>query len=517
VLRRTLLVTETATDARRLRRLLGGSSVIEQATGAQAMWAALARDVFDLLVLGRDALPGSAVDVVAELRQLPGGPEIIVLQSDEDPVERARLLTAGCLAVLNSRLDNPTLGAAFEAVASRRLESTTRLLEAGTPVYRFEDFASRSSAMRELLDVADRVARSDASLLILGETGVGKEWLARAVHSAGNRAAGPFVAVNCAAVPEDLLESELFGHEKGAFTGAVRAHRGHFEMAHRGTLFLDEIADMAVHLQSKLLRVLQERRIQRLGAEQALAVDVRVMAATNRDLQQTIADRTFREDLYYRLSVVTLEVPPLRRRREDVAPLVHGYLERFALQLGRTGLQIRQDAVDALEAYDWPGNVRELINVMERAVLLCRSSVITPADLPSAVGKSAPSAPPTPSAGVGREVVKVPGSWMDLALPEFRRRVSDAAEASYLTALLERSRGRIGVAAGLAGVDPRSLYDRLRRHDLRKEGFKDSGPSARRGRADRRRTADEDRHPGPEEVDEAARVVGLVDDEHQGR
>jgi DNA-binding NtrC family response regulator len=492
--------------------------VVEQATGAQAMWSALARDVFDLLVLGREALPGSAVDVVAELRRLPAGPEIIVLQPDEDPVERARLLTAGCLAVLNSRLDNPTLGAAFEAVASRPLESATRLLEASTPAFRFEDFASRSSAMRALLDVADRVARSDASLLILGETGVGKEWLARAVHSAGNRATGPFVAVNCAAVPEDLLESELFGHEKGAFTGAVRAHRGHFEMAHRGTLFLDEIADMPVHLQSKLLRVLQERRIQRLGAEQTLAVDVRVMAATNRDLQRTIADRVFREDLYYRLSVVTLEVPPLRRRREDVAPLVHGYLERFALQLGRTGLQIRQDALDALEAYDWPGNVRELINVMERAVLLCTSTVITPADLPSAVAVKTPAArlAPAPS-GEGRGLVGIPESWMTLALPTFRRRVVDAAEASYLSALLERSRGRVGVAAELAGIDPRSLYDRLRRHGLRKEGFRDRGRSGPRGPVDRRLAADENRHLGPEEVDDATRVLGVVDDQYQGR
>jgi DNA-binding NtrC family response regulator len=473
VLRRTLLVIERKAEARRLHRLLGGTAVIEEAADSAAMWSALAQEPFDLLVLGRDTLPESPVDVVNELRRLPDGPEIIVLQPDEDPVERAKLLTAGCLAVLNSRLDDAMLAATFEAVVSRHLATATRLLDTSASVSRFEDFASRSNAMRELLDIADRVARSDASLFIFGETGVGKEWLARAIHGASNRSTGPFVAVNCAAVPENLLESELFGHEKGAFTGAIRAHRGHFEMAHHGTLFLDEIADMPTHLQSKLLRVLQERKIQRLGAERTLAIDVRVMAATNRDLQRTIDDRLFREDLYYRLSVVALEVPPLRRRREDVAPLIHGYLERFALQLGRGGLQIRQDALDALEAYDWPGNVRELINVMERAVLLCRGTVITPSDLPGAVALAMPGAPAAivadpPDPGE----LRVPEDWLTLGLPDFRRRVTEAAETEYLSALLERSQGRIGVAAELAGVDPRSLFDRLRKHGIRKENFR---------------------------------------------
>ncbi len=473
MLRRTLLVIETPAEAQRLHRLLGGTSVIEEVADSAAMWSTLAHEPFDLLVLGRDALPGSPVDLVTELRRLPDGPEIIVLQTDENPVERALLLTAGCLAVLNTRLDDAMLAATFEAVASSRLSAATRSLETSASVSRFDDFASGSSAMRELLDIADRVARSDASLFIFGETGVGKEWLARAIHGASNRTAGPFVAVNCAAVPENLLESELFGHEKGAFTGAIRAHRGHFEMAHHGTLFLDEVADMPIHLQSKLLRVLQERKIQRLGAERTLAVDVRIMAATNRDLQRIIDDRLFREDLYYRLSVVALEVPPLRRRREDVAPLVHGYLERFALQLGRGGMQIRQDALDALVAYDWPGNVRELINVMERAVLLSRGTVITPSDLPGAVVRAMPGASAATVADArGADELRIPEDWLTLGLPDFRRRVATAAETEYLNSLLERSQGRIGVAAELAAIDPRSLFDRLRKHGIRKEDFR---------------------------------------------
>ncbi|MEX1309827.1 MAG: sigma-54 dependent transcriptional regulator [Candidatus Sulfomarinibacteraceae bacterium] len=473
---RTLLVTETPTQSRRLRRMLDDEFIIEEAKDADGMWSALARDAFDLLLLDRDALPGDTVDVVAELRQLPQGPEIIVLQPEENAVERARLLTAGALAALNDRLDDTMLASTVAAVVGRQLAPGGRTVEDATGLSRFEDFASNSTAMRELLDVADRVSRSDASLLVLGETGVGKEWLARAIHNAGSRATGPFIAVNCAAVPENLLESELFGHEKGAFTGAVRAHRGHFEMAHRGTLFLDEIADMPVHLQSKLLRVLQERRIQRLGAEKTLAVDVRVMAATNRDLERTIKERTFREDLYYRLSVVALEVPPLRRRREDIAPLVHGYLERFALQLGRSGMQIRQDALESLEAYDWPGNVRELINVMERAVLLCTGTVITPTDLPGAVARAAGHAFPRPPADDdeddGDATITFPESWLGLPLPDFRRRVGDATEVHYLSSLLERTDGRVGDAAEAAGIDPRSLYDRLRRLGIRKEDFR---------------------------------------------
>ncbi len=473
---RLLLVAEDRVEARRLRGLLGDGVAVEEAVGSAGMWEALSRDSFDLLVLGRDAVPEATAELVSTLRRLPDGPDIIALQSDEDPVERARLLTAGCLAVLNRRLEDRMLADTFAALISRRREArrwTAVSEQAGEP--RLEDFSSRSAEMRRLLEVAARVARSDASLLVLGETGVGKEWLARAVHGASGRTDGPFVAVNCAAVPESLLESELFGHEKGAFTGAARAHRGHFEMAHRGTLFLDEIADMPAHLQTKLLRVLQERRIQRLGAERPLEIDVRVIAATNRDLAAARADRSFREDLYYRLSVVTLEVPPLRRRREDVAPLVHGYLERFSLQLGRVGLQLRQDTLEALEAYDWPGNVRELINVMERAVLLCPGAVVSPADLPEAITRCA-----TPAATEGEPPdalpMAIPKDWLELDLAGFRRRGLDTAEPFYLRGLLEQCGGRVGRTAERAGIDPRSLYARMRRHGLRKESFRRREP-----------------------------------------
>ena len=234
-------------------------------------------------------------------------------------------------------------------------------------------------ASLHLLALAQRVAQTQVTVLIQGPTGAGKEVLARVVHESSPRARGPFVALNCAALPEHLIEDLLFGHEKGSFTGAAKEHRGAFEQAHGGTLFLDELAEMPVHLQAKLLRVLQERQVMRLGSERALAVDVRVIAATNKDLRQAIVDKEFREDLYFRISTFKLTVPPLSERRGDILPLVAQLLVRHA-QNGRV-LHIDQEAQWALHQYAWPGNVRELENVVMRAIVLCTGDTITPAHL----------------------------------------------------------------------------------------------------------------------------------------
>ena len=469
---RALVVTTSSRLQRRLTRLLErGGALVE---GSGELWEVLSRHGCDLLVVDRPALPEPAEQVVATIRKLPDKPEVIVLQDHEDPVSRAKILSAGGLAVLNLGLADDVLEPALASMIARRREAP--LPEAGeTPESprHIDDFAAVSPAMVELLDLARRVARADSSLLLLGETGVGKEWLARSIHGEGPRSQGPFVAVNCAAVPESLLESELFGHEKGAFTGSVRTRRGHFELAHRGTLFLDEVADLPVHLQAKLLRVLEERRIQRLGSETSIPLDVRIMAATNRDLDRALEEGTFREDLYFRLSVVTLRIPPLRQRREDIAPLAHSYLERFSQQLGRPGLAMRQEVVDALETYAWPGNVRELINVMERAVLLCRRSEIDLDDLPPVVGQArepvpgrAATAPVPTTAGGPAE------DWLAQPLRVVRYRMVEDMERSYLRAHLERTGGRIAATAAAAGIDPRSLYSKMRRYGLRKEQFR---------------------------------------------
>jgi DNA-binding NtrC family response regulator len=325
--------------------------------------------------------------------------------------------------------------------------------------------------MQALMRTARRVVSSSTSILLLGETGVGKEWMARAIHQEGPRRDAPFVAVNCAALPESLLETELFGHERGAFTGAVRSRRGHFELAHQGTLFLDEIGEMPVHLQAKLLRALQERTIQRVGGEQPIDVDVRIMAATNRDPAAELAAGRLREDVYYRLAVVSLRVPPLRERREDLPALATTYAERFARSLRREVRGIAADAMDALLAYAWPGNLRELINVVERATLLAAGTEITRADLPEEIGRAGVDVVPMPAA-----VAAVRGGERGYA--EARRAVLRDFERAYLADLLRAAGGRVGEAAARAGLNPRTLNALMRRHGLHKEDFKYVRPAA---------------------------------------
>jgi two-component system NtrC family response regulator len=266
------------------------------------------------------------------------------------------------------------------ALKLRRLERENRSLrEAVTDRYSFGNILGTSGKMREVLDVAGRVASSDATVLITGESGTGKELIAQGVHYNSARADGLFVAVNCAAIPENLIESELFGHVKGSFTGAVRDREGKFELADGGTLFLDEIGDLRIDLQAKILRALQERTIERVGGSRPVELDVRIVAATNRDLEREVREGRFREDLYYRLSVVTLHLPPLRERKSDIPLLAEHFLKKFNPG-GQT--TVTSEALNLLIAYGWPGNVRELENVMERASVLKRGDMIGVNDLP---------------------------------------------------------------------------------------------------------------------------------------
>jgi formate hydrogenlyase transcriptional activator len=239
---------------------------------------------------------------------------------------------------------------------------------------RFEQVIGNSPALEAVLEQVERVAPTGSTVLIQGETGTGKELIARAIHNISSRCGRPFVRVNCAAIPLDLLESELFGHEKGAFTGAIAQKIGRFELADKGTLFLDEVGDIPPALQPKLLRVLQEQEFERLGSTRTIRVDVRLVAATNRDLGKMVADSEFRNDLYYRLNVFPIVVPPLRERRDDIPRLVRHFTQRFARRMGRRIENISSATMDALTLYSWPGNVRELQNVIERAVILCRGT-----------------------------------------------------------------------------------------------------------------------------------------------
>jgi len=289
-----------------------------------------------------------------------------------------------------------------------------------------------------------RVAGSDATVLIRGESGTGKELIARAIHHASPRAAAPLVAVNCAALPEGLLESELFGHEKGAFTGAAASRKGRFELADGGSIFLDEIGDLPLHLQVKLLRVLQERQFERVGGTRTIPVNVRVLAATHRNLEALVREGRFRDDLYYRINVVTLLLPPLRERREDLPPLIEHFLTRFAGKNGKTIRGLTREARDALLRYDYPGNVRELENLIERAVVLTRDEVIAKSDLPLSLDEQGPEG-------------EAPAGLVAAVEGLERRMIRDA---------LSRAGGVQTRAAELLGISERVLRYKLSKYGL---------------------------------------------------
>jgi DNA-binding NtrC family response regulator len=338
--------------------------------------------------------------------------------------------------------------------------------------YGLADFISDSPTMQGFVNLARKVVRTDTSVLILGETGVGKERLARAIHAESPRSTGPFVPVLCAALPDGLVESELFGHEAGAFTGASRARKGYFELAHKGTLFLDEVGEIPPHVQVKLLRALEDRRVLRVGGEKPTKVNVRIIAATNRDLEAEVAKNAFRPDLFFRLSVVTLTIPPLRDRREDIEKLALAYLEHFRQQLGRPDIAIEPAALDVFVRYSWPGNVRELINAVEQAVLLCSENRITVEDLPRRIVTAViPDAAAALTAG-NEGALRLPDELLDKPLPEARAGIVSAFERTYVVRLLRASRGRLGETAERAGVNQRHLYDLMKRLGLRKEEFK---------------------------------------------
>ncbi|MDM7916329.1 MAG: sigma 54-interacting transcriptional regulator, partial [Candidatus Eisenbacteria bacterium] len=312
-----------------------------------------------------------------------------------------------------------------------------------------------SRSWRDAVLQVGRVAPSETTVMITGESGTGKEVLAHLIHRGSPRAGKPFVAINCAALPEHLLESELFGHEKGAFTGAIATKIGRLEQAAGGTLFLDEIGEMSPVVQAKFLRVLQEREFQRLGGSRTYRADVRVIAATNRDLDSAIARQEFREDLYYRLNVFQIHIPPLRERPEDVLPMAEAFLEDLGRTMGRPAAGISRDARDWLLSHTWPGNVRELRNAIERAILLCDGGLITREHLPAAMARPA-VASPNGAAGLPGAGGLIPPAGVDL----------DSVERRYVEAALHQAKGNKSKAARLLGLSRAQLYTRLEKHGL---------------------------------------------------
>ena len=459
-----------------LQQALAQDDVVVEALPIRpSSWQRLSKEVSDLVVVNLDAIPPPFLESIGLLSEVPDTPALVVITGSDDLEERAQLLAAGCDVVLEQDTPADAVVDVLHSLLTQRRERVVEQL-AAKPVFtqpRLSDFISKSPVMQAFMQVVERVADSTVSLLILGETGVGKERLARAIHNDGPRSAGPFVAINCGALPETLLESELFGHERGAFTGAARSRRGCFEVAHGGTLFLDEIGELPLHLQVKLLRVLQEREVRRLGAEKVITVDVRIVAATNRDLEDDVEQGAFRRDLFYRLGVMTLTLPSLQDRREDIPDLVQGYIDYLRPRVGREVDSVTDGALDTMMHYEWPGNVRELINVIERAMLLCSDNTITTNDLPLAISQhGAPEPVVAPMLAQQQAAPDIPDAWLDRPLREVRRRVIDRVEHAYLDGLLKRTRGRVGETADLAGIQPRSLYEKMRRLGLRKEDYK---------------------------------------------
>ncbi|MDH3518836.1 MAG: sigma-54 dependent transcriptional regulator [Myxococcales bacterium] len=384
---RVLVVDDEPGIRDSLRMLLAGMCVVETADGVDAALRAMRAQPPDLVLLDL-VMPGrSGFELLSELGHTPHAPPVLVLTATRTVSTAVEAMKRGAADYVTKPFEIEALRIKVRQLLEHRaLAREVEVLRARVEERdRLGDLLGASAPMREVFETIRRAAASTATVIIRGESGTGKELAARALHALSPRAERPFVAVNCAAIPRNLIESELFGHERGAFTDARERRIGKFEAAAGGTLFLDEIGDLDVAVQAKFLRALEERRIERLGGSEPIEVDVRVLAATHRDLERDVAAGRFRADLFYRIQVVPIDLPPLRERREDVRLLARHFLAEARAQAGRGPERIAAEALAALERFSWPGNVRELRNAIERAVALADGPVLGPEDLPAAI------------------------------------------------------------------------------------------------------------------------------------
>jgi len=397
--------------------------------------------VTDLKMEGVDGL-----ELLREVKRLRPETEVLMMTAHGSVETAVAALQAGAYDYLGKPFDLDDLVFAVGRMAEKvQLSAENARLKSDLKQrYSFDNVIGASGAMQQVFSLISRVAPRDATVLLRGESGTGKEVVSRLIHTESSRADGPFLAVNCAALPENLLESELFGHEKGSFTGAVSARAGHFREAEGGTLFLDEIGEVSPNIQVKLLRALQEKEVLPVGGRAPIHVDVRIVTATNRDLEAGLKDGSFREDLYYRLSVFPIFVPPLRERREDIEPLASHFLRKG----GYDGLAFSAETMTRLVGYDWPGNVRELENVVERAALMTDGEVIAPQALPPHVrGQGAGGGPAVAGAFV------IPDEGIDL----------ESLEEELIRQAVRKAQGNKTKAAALLGITRRTIYSRLER------------------------------------------------------
>ena len=443
-----LLVVDDEASARAGLALLlrqRGHRVVE-ADGVTAGAKRISEDVFDVVITDLRMPDGDGLDVLRAVKAQAADTEVILLTAYAGWESAKEAIRLGALDYFEKGREPDELYHRIDkALAEQALRrENENLRQQLSERYGIAGPIAQSPAMTTVLDLVERVAPTDATLLIQGESGTGKELIAQAVHQASPRAPRPFVAVNCGAVPEALLESELFGHVRGAFTGAIASKLGLFEEAHGGTLFLDEVGEMPAALQVKLLRVLQSGEFRRLGATQALTTDVRVLAATNRDLVEMVRQGMFRDDLFYRLNVIRVVVPPLRERREDIPALAEHFLARSAGKLNRE-LRLSAEAVERLLRYPWSGNVRELENAIERATILARGATVSPDDLP-------------PHVAAGLELGPSPALPRQITLAE--------AERIHILQTLERFGGNHSSAAEALGIGRTTLWRKLKEYGI---------------------------------------------------
>jgi two-component system nitrogen regulation response regulator GlnG len=463
----TLLVIDDEQSVRySFRRVFEGDGVQVVTAGTATQGLAMVREHNpDVIVLDLQLPDRSGLDLFGDIQAQDSKRPVIFITAHGTTDTAIEAMKAGAFDYLVKPVDldrlSQVLGRAFEAARLMQVPAKLPAEEEGDRI------VGRSPVMQEMCKAIGRIAPQDVNVLILGESGTGKELVARALYHHSRRAQRPFLAINCAALPETLLESELFGHEKGAFTGADRRRIGKFEQVSGGTLFLDEIGDMAPAIQAKMLRVLQEQRFERLGSNEIVQTQVRVLAATNHDLERLVAEGRFRKDLYYRLKVVTIQVPPLRDRLDDVAELAHYFLFRFDRELGLDLRGFAPETLALLQGYSWPGNVRELQSAIKQAMLSASGHILSPEFLPEALHRAAaPAGTPLSGPEGEAEAVADLSGFIEGLLRRgetgLHPRVIDAVERMLLTRVLRQTHGHQAQASELLGLNRATLRHKLR-------------------------------------------------------
>ena len=457
-----LIVEDNPTMRDGLQQMLArvGHEVVTAGDGPAALAECRAQPM-DLVITDFKMEGMTGLDVLESLRKqdFPGEPDVILITAYGTIDIAVDSMKRGAVDFITKPFDTDEFKVKVEkALRTRDLKRERDAFKAETEYLReeveqhFGEIVGSSNVMRDIFESVRKVAETNTSVYIYGESGTGKELIARAIHRESPRRDGPFIKVNCSALPDGLLESELFGHEKGAFTGAIRERKGRFELADGGTLFLDEIADIPPSTQVKLLRVLQEKEIERVGGEKTIHVDVRIISATNRDLAPLVAKGDFREDLFYRLHIIPITVPSLRERKEDIVPLVHHFIKTVSADIGKPIAGITDEGLTLLERYEWPGNVRELENMIERAIVLCERDVLGVEEFPL---------DPRLSPRTGSEALQPPplGSMgLDEALAQLERAMIERA--------LKEARGVKTRTAELLGIKTSALYYKLEKYGL---------------------------------------------------